>query len=91
MHDRHMRLPFVTAMLMLRIRPDQLDTLVWCAEELMATRKHTSNESSNNANLTEFMRTFQQMANAMQAQVAAAEHMMDQLNRGVRWHKWSRH
>ena len=46
----------------------------------MATRRHTSNEGSNNANLTEFIRTFQQMANAMQAQTIAVEHMMDQLN-----------
>ena len=66
---------------MLNIGPDQLDIFVWCVQELMATRRRTSNENGNNANLAEFMRTFQQMANAMQAQATAAEHMMDQLNR----------
>ena len=65
MHDYHVRLPLVIAMLMLNIGFDQLDIFVWCAQELMATRRRTSNKRSNNTNFTEFMRTFQQMANAM--------------------------
>ena len=73
-------MPLVAAMLMLNIGPDQLDIFVWCVQELMATRRRTSNENGDNANLAEFMRTFQQMANAMQAQATAAKHMMDQLN-----------
>ena len=81
MHDRHVRLPLVATMLMLNIGPDQLDIFVWCVQELMATRKCTSNENSDSANLAKFIRTFQHMANAMQAQATAVEHMMDQLNR----------
>ena len=79
MHDRHVKLPLVAAILMLNIGPDQLDILVWCVQELNGNSHSTSNENGDNANLTEFMRTFQQMANAMHAQATAAEHMMDQL------------
>ena len=81
MHDRHVRLPLVAAMLMLNIGLDQLDIFLWCIQELMATNRRTSNENSDSTNLAEFMRTFQQMENAMQAQATATEHMMDQLNR----------
>ena len=47
----------------------------------MATRRRTSNENSDNTNIAEFTRTFQQMVNAMHAQVMVAEHMTEQLNR----------
>ena len=59
MHDRHVRLPLVAAMLMLNITLDQLDIFFWCVQELMATSRRTSDKSCDNANLTEFIRTFQ--------------------------------
>ena len=46
----------------------------------MAPHQRSSNNSSDNTNIAEFMMTFQHMANAMQAQATAVEHMMEQLN-----------
>ena len=67
MHDYHVRLPLVTAMLSLVLGLINSISFVWCVQELMAPHKRSSNDSNNNTNIAEFIRTFQQMANAMQA------------------------
>ena len=80
MHDCHMILPLVAAILSLVLGLINLIYFVWYVQELMVPHRHCSNDNSDNMNITKFMRTFQQMVNTMQAQATIAKHMMKQLN-----------